>query len=532
MKKFRFIGFEFQKGLGRIAIIACCILLCCTPVTAGAATPEEQDPLAAMQRVIDQQRAELNAQSEQLKSQQQRLDEQQEMLESMQSQLQKMADSSPTQEAEPTDSSTPTQKQEAPVGTLTELVAPKMADDSPTQDAEPTDSSTPTHIPGHVSDTTTLHDDFVVLDIRPLESDETGLFLQSHDGNEMIRFYGSVRALAVYDNRQNFHPYDLNIPQVPFGDADVRDWNSDWTINTTKLGFQVESANRFTALAEFDWKGESGDALRIRHMYLRTNHWLFGKHWAVINSLNFLPLAIDSHATSAHIGLRQPQIKYLGRSGTWTYQAALEYFQPKFDQPDFVDASKRNIIPNIAGNLSYVRPWGLVRVGAMLTSNKVRYTVGDSARTTSSDTGLALLAGIKASISERNTIKAHFQRTAGNSAYNADYGFGNYDMTFNPISGEFENLKAWGAQVALEHSWTPSLTTSIGGGYMSMDTRDFQPGDFFDHGYKALVNLFYRPGGWLKGLTVAGEVEFAGQTTLDGSSGDTTRISVAVFYDF
>jgi len=39
---------------------------------------------------------------------------------------------------------------------------------------------------------------------------------------------------------------------------------------------------------------------------------------------------------------------------------------------------------------------------------------------------------------------------------------------------------------------------------MSMDSRDFQPGSAFDHGYKALVNLFYRPGGWLRGLSVAG----------------------------
>ena len=54
----------------------------------------------------------------------------------------------------------------------------------------------------------------------------------------------------------------------------------------------------------------------------------------------------------------------------------------------------------------------------------------------------------------------------------------------------------------------------------------------YNHGYKALVNLFYRPGGLLNGLTMAGELEFAGQTTLDGSSGDTTRISMLLYCDF
>jgi hypothetical protein len=105
-------------------------------------------------------------------------------------------------------------------------------------------------------------------------------------------------------------------------------------------------------------------------------------------------------------------------------------------------------------------------------------------------------------------------------------------MAFNPSTGEFENIKAWGAQLGLEHTWTPTLTSTIGGGYMSMDSKSFQPGGSFDHGYKALVNIFYRPAGWLKGLTVAGELEFAGQTTLDGSNGNTTRISVLTYYDF
>jgi hypothetical protein len=105
---------------------------------------------------------------------------------------------------------------------------------------------------------------------------------------------------------------------------------------------------------------------------------------------------------------------------------------------------------------------------------KVKYTYGDSANGTSTDTGLALLAAIRAAINENNTIKAHIQRTDGNSQYGADYGFGNYDMTFNPGTGEFQNIKGWGAQAALEHKWTPTLTTAIGGGYMSMDPKNFQ----------------------------------------------------------
>ena len=41
------------------------------------------------------------------------------------------------------------------------------------------------------------------------------------------------------------------------------------------------------------------------------------------------------------------------------------------------------------------------------------------------------------------------------------------------------------------------------------------------------------PAGWmLKNLAIATELEFAGQTTKDGTDGDTTRISVLAYYDW
>jgi hypothetical protein len=508
-------------------LVSLYFLVSCIPLTVFAA-PVDTGQVDVMQKVIDQQQQEINSQSQQLKSLQQRLDEQQKSLEALQIQLQTLVIQKESESVE---------NEQADKASLSQDGSAETADDLAAESSQPPDetaaSDTRSSAPTVIQAKGSISDPLLALDIAPLDVPQNrGAMIYSADGEGFFRIYGSIRALAVYDNRQNFHPYDLNIPQVPTGDADVKDWNQEWTMNTTKVGFQGSLNDDFIALAEFDWKGESGDALRIRHMYMRTAHWLVGRHWNAMNTVSFLPQSIDSHSTSAHFGVRPTQIKYLGGKGNWAYQAALDYYQPKFDEPATVDASKRNMIPNIIGNVSYVRPWGLARVGAMLSSNRVRYTYGDEPRSTSSDAGLALLAGIKASINENNLIKAHIQRADGNSQYGADYGFGNYDMTFNPNTGEFQNIKSWGLQVALEHKWTPTLSTTIGAGYMSMDSKNFQPGDSFDHGYKALVNLFYRPVGWLKGFTVAGELEFAGQTTLDESDGSTTRISVLMYYDF
>ena len=73
-----------------------------------------------------------------------------------------------------------------------------------------------------------INDHFLALDTKPLDiPDDTGLFIYSKDHSKVLRLYGSVRTLAVYDDRQNFHPYDLNIPQVPLGDSDAKDWNQE-----------------------------------------------------------------------------------------------------------------------------------------------------------------------------------------------------------------------------------------------------------------------------------------------------------------
>ncbi len=467
-----------------------------------------------MQAVIDQQQTEINQQKQALETQQQALADQQKMLETLQTQLNALAGETPVSEED---------QSEADGHIVADNVQISI---DPTSDQPSTmDRWTPTDI--------TSEKPYLLLDSHPLDiPDHRGVIFHSEDGHKFLRIYGSVRGLAVYDNRQNFHPYDLNIPQVPFGEDDVRDWNQEWTINTSRLGLQFHMGKYLGGRIELDWKGESGDAIRIRHMFVRSAHWLIGKHWTVMDTITFLPLSIDAHSTGTAIGIRQPQIKRLGGRGDWAYQASLEYSKPKFDEPGSMDAKARNMLPNLAGNVTYTRPWGFVRLAAMLSSNRVRFDYTNPDRTTSSDAGFLLLAGTKLHINENNLIKAHIQRTDGNSGYVADYTFGNYDLVFNPNTGEFQNIKAWGVQAGLEHKWTPTLSTTIGGGYISMDSKRFQPGGSFEHGYKALVNLFYRPGGYLNGLTLASELEFAGQTTLDGSRGDTTRISVLAYYDF
>ena len=165
----------------------------------------------------------------------------------------------------------------------------------------------------------------------------------------------------------------------------------------------------------------------------------------------------------------------------------------------------------------------------LIAPNKVKYVGGSQ----SSDLGVSLQLAALIHINENNLIKTDVLRTVGANTYVADYCCGGrFDMVFNPATGDFSNLTSVGGQIALEHKWNQHFTSTIGGGFLNMKNKDYQQDLAFNHGYKALVNLFYRPGGWLKNLAIATELEFAGQTTKDGTDGDTTRISVLAYYDW
>ena len=416
------------------------IALCCVPLVAQAVGPKEQDQLAAMQKVIDQQQSEISNQKKELDTQQQRLDEQQKALEALQSQMQSLLAAEDTDDEADVESVSMDDQPETPADSVADATKPP----------ETSDAKAPARIAHSAGARERPNQHQVALGTEPLDiPDDTGLFIFSNDSHKMIRLYGSMRMMSVFDNRQNFHPYDLNIPQVPVGADNVKNVNSNWTIKASRLGLEIDVRDLLSVKAEFDWKGDN-EALRIRHMYMRTDHWLVGQHWNAFSTIKFLPQSIDSHSTSAHVGVRPPQVKYLGARDNWSYEAALEYFQPKVEAPDAIDANSSNIIPNIVGHLDYNQPWGTLRGAMLIAPNKVKYVGGSQ----SSDLGVSLQLAALIHINENNQIKTHVLRTVGSNTYIPDYCCGGkFDMVYNPATGDFHNLTSVGGQIALEHKW-------------------------------------------------------------------------------
>jgi len=357
-----------------------------------------------------------------------------------------------------------------------------------------------------------------------------GIFIVSADGRKMLRLYGSLRTRANWTDRDISSPWAMDYSLLPSGAESRANQQYEFTARGSRFGFDVSVRDLLSIRMEFDFRG-TNDELRRRQMYLRTQHWVIGKNWTSFNTANYLLLSLDYHSTGAHAGVRTPQIKYLNgfdaTGGTWKYSISLEDNKPDIVAPEELEASGDNVIPNLAGHIAYGGDWGEVRVAGLVAPNRVRSTGG-----TRDDVGWGLQTGMRWKINDSNIIKAHVISVSGQNSLMADFAPGDFDMVYDPVNDDFENLLLAGASLGLEHYWTPGLSTSIGGSYVDFDLPDFLDDRFFDHGHKALINLIWRPQELWDGLTTGVEWVYASRTDKDAQSSQSNRIILACWYDF
>ena len=491
--------FRITRPLTAWFKITAATVIICLGTSAYAADAEQ---VRKMQQVIDQQQRQLEAQQKQL-------DAQREVLEQLQNQLVDMSDEG--KETGPT-----------VVQTDEPVSAPAVAKTGP----QVKDSSVEWGRDANSPASFNMNYQWTKLDKFPTDiAGHRGVFITSADGNKMLRLYGSLRSRAIWDDRDVSIPWTLDFSEIPTGSADRSDHNLRFDTKESRFGADVNVRNLLSLRAEFDFKGTGDDELRVRQMYMRTRHWVVGKNWPVMNTINFQPLSLDYHAAGGEIGERTEQIKYMNGFDKWSYHISLEDRKQKIVAPDAVEASARRDFPNLSASLDHNAGWGEVRVSGQLVPNKVRYVGG-----TQSDLGWGLLFGTRLIVNDSNVLKAHAHRISGLGSMNAE--FNDYDMVYNPNTGSFDNLTTTTAGLSIEHSWTPSLSTSLAGGYVDIDLRNFQDDLSLNEGYSGLVNLIWRPKGRLDGVLIGAEFEHANRTNNDNSTSNANRVSLATWYDF
>ena len=150
---------------------------------------------------------------------------------------------------------------------------------------------------------------------------------------------------------------------------------------------------------EFDWKGDN-EKFRIRHLFVRSQHWLIGKSWSSFNNVAYLIQAIDGRFAGGAIGTRPVQIRYYNQSGKWKYQISAEYHKPTLIQPDTLGAESTIVIPGLAANASFKTNSMDIMVAGVLRMNRVQFTSGE--KSSQSQLGYGALIAAKLHLNNRN----------------------------------------------------------------------------------------------------------------------------------
>jgi hypothetical protein len=171
-----------------------------------------------------------------------------------------------------------------------------------------------------------------------------------------------------------------------------------------------------------------------------------------------------------------------------------------------------------------------VAIAAILRPNRVQFP--DDENRVQRLLGYGGVFGINYLLSDRNRLKFSISAGTGMGSYMADYAWTDIDVAYNPSSMDFENVGVYGGFLALEHDWTKELSSTIGGSYLGAEEKDFFQDLQYIGGYKALINLFYKPVFFSNQLVLGGEVEYGERTNMDESQNNTTRMSALLIYNF
>jgi hypothetical protein len=383
------------------------------------------------------------------------------------------------------------------------------------------------------------HDAAGYSEMHPLDiPDDAGFYIYSHDGLRALRIYGSFRMLSVFDNKDNFHAYDLVPPKIPAGDDNFENLNSEMTIKMSRLGLDALIAeksrgNPFSSAVlirlETDWKGDT-EQFRVRHFFLRSKNWLLGHTWSTFNNLAFLPQTVDGRMAGAGLGMRTPQVRYYTSYLDWNYQISLEHRATTISKPETVNAITEILLPDLAGRVDHsLGRWNFAAAG-ILRPNRIQYP--DDGNRVENLLGYGGVLGVSYRVNDRNRLTCSFSGGTGMGTYMADFAWSDIDVAYNPSSMAAENVDVYAGFVALEHYWSEQFSSTIGGSYLGSEEKDFFQDLRYIDGYKCLANLFYKPNPFDGHLVCGCEALYAERTNMNEMQDDASRVSLLVYYNF
>ena len=282
---------------------------------------------------------------------------------------------------------------------------------------------------------------------------------------------------------------------------------------------------------EFDMYGVGDDegqtTMRLRHAYGEWNGFLAGQTNSLFMDGDVFPNTIDYWGPSGMVFLRNPQIRWTPVQGDTSFAVAIEKPGSDVDSGELGGALQGNQpLPDFTAQFRSQGDWGHYQVAGIL--RQIAYeTIGNSDAEPSGEElgwGIDLTSNIRFG-SDRLILSLVYGE--GIASYMNDGGM---DMAPDELNvNSLTPVPLTGVVVYYDHSWSETLTSSIGYSYTEVDNQDAQTGDAFNKGEYASVNLLSTPA---DNILLGVEYLWGQRTDNDGSSGDDSRLQFTFKYSF
>lgn len=319
------------------------------------------------------------------------------------------------------------------------------------------------------------------------------------------------------------------------------------TATQTRLNFEVREltpAGQLRAFVEGDFEAPN-DSFRLRHAYGQYGWALAGKTWSVFGNVDSLPEEVDFEGINGAVLVRQPQLRIFPTVGK-NLSLVVSVEDPTTDVADGIGSKGA---PDFVFSVDRVPLLGLAawnyKASVILRDLEGQAVAGvDPGDLLPADhaTGWGITTSGRTSLSgtsDASIILWQLTYGEGIGRYVNDLGtIGGGDAVFDP-SGRLRALPVFAGFVSYRHTWSRRLKLMSGWSgllrsnftlsWVDVDTYDFQPDDAYRSTLRGAVNLIYFP---TQNVRLGAEFLWGERVNKDDSKGDATQVQISAKYSF
>ena len=359
-----------------------------------------------------------------------------------------------------------------------------------------------------------------------------------------VKFGGRVRVAVVttidpLGSRDRFLTNSIPVDPAPSPDSGKQ---TNINANTSRFNFELRTptgAGQMRAFIEGDFFG-TGNTFRLRHAFGQFHGFLFGQTWSTFSDPAANHDDLDFEGVSSENVVRQPQIRH-----TWTLPrnqtvaAAIE--TPRVDVTNGVGS---DVYPDLIGRYiwkfggSKQQEEGHLQIAGVARQIRATSSAFPDDFVTEYGWGIGI-SGVVPFYYFNLTDRFIFQLNggAGIGRYINDLNsLGGQDGVFDPVTGDFEVLSAFGWFLDYEHMWKRwhrtrdmNLRSSVIWSVVTVDNASFQTDDSYHRTQRLVGNLIWSP---IKRMDVGVEYLWGARRNKDGERGEARQVQFVIIGRF